>query len=181
MCHFITAVLPDVDQTAAIAGLFRKHGRAFRPLDNLSVQAQLQPGERYYFTTNGACDCGTGLGAAQRTGRSRRRSTVESQMEMLRKKGWNESKVARWLQQHDEQQMAQSRGGDLSGGVKSWAALIKEIVTSGRAPSVGLLLHTYAGPLSEPIKFARKEVKLEELTSEMLRGIDEDVLYEFRT
>jgi hypothetical protein len=101
-------------------------------------------------------------------------------MENLRRKGWSAAKVARWLQQHDEQQMAQSRKGDLSGGIENWVALLNEVIASGTTESVCLLLHSYSGPLGEPIKLtARKLMRKEEITSAALGGIQEDVLYEF--
>jgi hypothetical protein len=181
MCHFITAVLPPSVQTSSIATIFKKHGRALRPLESESIQAQLRPGEGYFVTTNGHCDCGTGLGASLRRSRSRRRGGLDSQVEKLRRKGWSAAKIARWLQQHDEQQMAQSRKGDLSGGVDDWIELLNEIITSRLSTSVCLLLHSYGGPLNEPIKLsARKVIRKEEITSEALGAIEEDILYEFK-
>lgn len=181
MCHYITAVLPRSAQSSSIADIFRKHGRALIALENESVQAQLLEGESYFVTSKGKCDCGTGLGASQRVGRSRRRSTLDSQVENLRRKGWSQAKVSRWLQQHDEQQMAQSKTGDLTGGVEGWVALLKEVVGFRRASSVGLLLHSYHGPLSEAIKIkGRSAITEMGITSEALRAIDEDVLYEFK-
>lgn len=181
MCHYITAILPPSAQASAIADIFRKHGRALIALENPSVQAKLLEGERYFVTSKARCDCGTGLGASQRVGRSRRRSTLDSQVENLRRKGWSDAKVSRWLQQHDEQQMAHSKTGDLTGGVDGWIALLKEVVGSARADSVCLLLHSYHGPLSEPIQIKRRSVIAEkDITSEALRAIDEDVLYEFK-
>ena len=180
MCHYITAVLPPSVQTSSIANIFRKHGRSLRPLESESIQAQLRPGESYFMTTNGHCDCGTGLGASLRPGRSRRRDHLDRQMEQLRRKGWSAAKVAKWLQQHDEQQIARSRQGDLSGGIDTWVALLDEVMASGSTASLCLLLHSYSGPLSEPIKLsARKSMSKEEITARALSGIEEDVLYEF--
>src|SRR5688572_22878627 len=182
MCHFITAVLPPSAQSAAVAELFRRHGRKLQSLENASIQAQLQPGEAYFATTLGSCDCGTGLGASLRAGRSRRRSSLESQMNLLREKGWSEPKVARWLQQHDEQQMTRSMQGDLRGGVKDWVALLEDVLVSGRTASVGLLLHSYRGPLGETIKLKdRKAVPLQAINALALGSIEEDVLYVFAT
>ncbi len=181
MCHYITAVLPPSANTVPIAEIFRKHGRALTPLQNASLQAQLFEGERYFATARGQCDCGTGLGAAQRVGRSRKRSTLDSQLENLSRKGWSEAKISRWLQQHDEQQMTRSKTGDLTGGLNNWVALLKAVIAVGHGSSVGLLLHSYRGPLDEPIALkGRREITGAGLTSEALRDIDEDVLYEFK-
>lgn len=63
MCHYITASLPGSADHAALDALARGYGRQFKPLSNPDIEAQLQPGERYFITTLGHCDCGTPLGA----------------------------------------------------------------------------------------------------------------------
>ena len=62
----------------------------------------------------------------------------------------------------------------------SWTKLIAEILGSGTR-ELGLLLHSYRGPLDEDIQLKGTEQVVDgEDTGEMLRQMREDVLYVFR-
>src|SRR5688572_15732863 len=93
MCHFITAVIPPEVAPDAAAALFAAHRLGFVVLQNPNVAAQLSDGERHILTTRGHCDCGTVLGS------HREAANHERELEKLRKKGWGEAKIERWVEQ----------------------------------------------------------------------------------
>lgn len=71
MCDFITAVLPAKAKVDEVSRIFEAHQRVLKPLENASIRRQLQPGEVYFKTTPGHCDCETVLGSVDSSGGSR--------------------------------------------------------------------------------------------------------------
>lgn len=182
MSHFVTAVLPAASAIDAIDTIAQRHGRRFSPLSNPGIGAQLDAGERYFLLTSGHCDCGTPLGALA-SKRSTRRSDLETQAQRLRKKGWSETKITRSLAQaHEHQEIdTASKESAHRDAVVTWIRLIRDILDSGKTPSLGLLLHMYDGPLDASFRLlSRNAVPASELSDATLLGMNEDVLYLFQ-
>ena len=180
MCHFITAVLPRSANRDVLVPILDKHGRKLDPQPNPSIEAQLRPGERYFVTTCGPCDCGTALGSLGNEEKAieKRKHTAETEEKRLKKQGWSETKIARWRMQKQEH-FARPRH---SVEPTEWLDLLKEVLGSGHTSSFGVLLHWYRGALNSRIELkGRREVKLSELTTDLLGRMQEDVLYEFKT
>lgn len=180
MCHFITAVLPDTAPLAELDAVARKHGRQFRPLASRSMERQLRRDQRYLLTTLGHCDCGTVLGSSQRS--ASRVPDWEAEEQRLLKKGWSKAKVARALTQKRESAASSDRDADAAAAteVATWTRLVAEVLDSG-ANELGLLLHSYRGPLDEEIRLAGVErIIADETTGDALRQMRKDVLYVFR-
>ena len=183
MCHFVTAVLPVAADVSRLDAIARRHHRQLQALANSSIEAQLLPNERYFLTTLEHCDCGTALGAHSRT-KTTGTGGHNSELERLRARGWSEAKLTKWLEQKQRvsARNARVRSSQEAPDTSHWRRLIEEILNSGLTRYVGLLLHMYSGPLSGRIQLAGRQVVLvEDLTEELLAGVDEDVLYEFRS
>lgn len=130
------------------------------------------------MTTVGPCDCGTGLGALWReeANLAQRKSAAEREEERLRKQGWSETKIARWK----AEKFKGLSTAKTKAAAGEWELLIRELLASGSARYVCLLLHFYNGPISESIKLdGRERVSLAGLSSEALGRMKEDRLYEF--
>ncbi len=101
---------------------------------------------------------------------------------MLRKKGWGEAKIQRWLDQWQqiEERNERVRQPDQT----TWIELLRSLFESGSTPWFGLVLHFYSsgpGVGEKPFELAaRQVVRLEKVTPEFLVQISEDVLYEVR-
>lgn len=183
MCHYITAVLPATANHSAVEALFHLGQRKLDAQKNASISSQLRPGECYYVTTRGNCDCGTPLGELARAESGSEAFDPDAQGKKLRRKGWSEARISRWLKQKEDQLASAAQtlpaGGSL--GTEAWRALITDVLRSGNTPYVCLLLHWYSGPVSGRIQLSGREViDHQELTSERLARMREDVLYEFR-
>jgi len=181
MCHFITAVLPVADPSSHFRRLVAEHRLLFEPTTNPSVEAQLHAGEHYFRATGHWCDCGTGLGAGAESTDER---ALEKRVAKLRHRGWGKAKIARWLEQQasNERRLSRKRqSGANTPTAEEWHRFLYGVLAPGGIARVGLLLHMYSGDfLTEEIRFSREAVPLSKLTPELLRGIREDVLYEFR-
>ena len=177
MCHFITTTLPASLPSEAVETIARKHGRNWLSMSNKYVARYLDDGEQYFFTTRGHCDCGTSLGSSIVAEKDE--SKQSKQLEKLRRKGWSETKIDRWLK---DKEKARSNRREPENDAAIWVALIGEILESTDAKYVGLLLHFYSGDLDdEQIVVSRVEdVPLLELSEDRLRSINEDVLYRVR-
>jgi len=181
MCHYITAVLPGSADHSGLDALAHGHGRQFKLLSNPSVEAQLQPGEKYFITTLGHCDCGTPLGALLR-GSSRPPDWTAQEQRLLRK-GWGKAKVARTLAQKQEDLRSSSEASATSNlkEVSTWLDFIRAIVGSGKTSHLGLLLHMYGGSIESRLNLAGREaIRSTDVTGEWLGHMKEDVLYVFR-
>ena len=176
LCHFITAVLPRSANHAALAEIAAKYRRALDPQSKASIEGQLQPGELYFLTTQGHCDCGTALGALRRSDTELERRNRNDEQK-LRRKGWSEVKITRWKEHKAEHPSKPQTVFDAT----DWEKLLKEMLSSRHTAFVGLLLHWYEGPIDGRIQLkGRERIKMADLTADVLGRMREDVLYEFQ-
>jgi hypothetical protein len=185
VCHFITGALPpdaDVERIRAVsaeAGL----GFALTPVAHKAARAQL-PGWSYVRLTGAMCDCGTPLGDRPRPDEAH---DLERETKALRTKGWSAAKVKRWREQREAAGARNARVRQtndahwLSSALAQWDAALRAVLERGATSELGLFLHWYRLKLTtEPIDLLRRRrVALESLGADVLRGIEEDVLYIF--
>ena len=165
----VTAPIPVLDAIA------RAHGRQFQRLPSPSVEGQLEAGESYFLTTLGHCDCDAPLGQSRSRG-----SDEGEEARKLARKGWSAAKVARALAQKRESAEAsfQARDGE---ALVRWTDFVHAVLASGYVRELGLVLHQYHGPLDEDVTL-RERRRVRGVTAalpEVLRDLDEDVLYLF--
>ncbi len=182
MCHFITIVIPPKSDLDAIREVFQSYDRKLIPLSNPSIIDRLGDGEQYFQAQKKICDCGTALGSANH---QRDLGRVDKkELDNLRRKGWGDSKINRWLEQKkavDEREKrirnlrSLERGGDPDG----WCAITRKTFDEAKIQYCGLLLHWYARGLdSENFKkFERKVVSHNSNLADELYHMQEDVLY----
>jgi hypothetical protein len=111
---------------------------------------------------------------------------LERDLERVRKQGWSEAKIQRWLA---EKQIAREKDErksqhEAEGGTrdaKQWMKLLTAVVRSGKAKQLGILLHWYrSGVTNERIRLKDTiATRLVEVTPEFLMTMKEDVLYNF--
>ena len=99
-----------------------RHGRTLEPGENASVAVAIGAEHGYYCTTTGACDCGTSMGAAARD-HAKAERVSRSQIEKLRKKGWSQSKIDRWMSdKRKAKRKKQARFDALTTSSRGWPA-----------------------------------------------------------
>jgi hypothetical protein len=211
VCLFITATLPAEARWERVEPVLARHALRWKALENTSLKEALA-GDHYYLTTRGHCDCDTALGSLGGRISGPRRQTVagaagrDPEVAKLRKRGWGEAKIRRWLEQRAqaaanwtraEAVRAETRGTEIreaggTGEAQRWLETIRELLggdgEGGRAGEggarvkhVGLLLHQYGGGLqNERITLARSEtVSAAALELQTLLELQTDVLYRF--
>src|SRR5262249_55763506 len=97
MCHYVTATMSAGGDEATVRRIAKGFLLRWEQIENSSVRRVLVPGEKYFFTTRGMCDCGTDLGSALRTVVGLRPPDHEREAKKLRKKGWGAAKIERHL------------------------------------------------------------------------------------
>lgn len=187
MCHFITGL---IDRAVSLDDLNKVgHGNAitFTKCDNDFVKSQLKPGEDYLVKKTNPCDCGTQLGLVCRTTTPDTTRIEKREVDKLKKKGWTETKIKRWLTDREKTiEKDKIKYDRIVNGVyvdiANWIDYINNVFTETKTQYFGLLLHWYKGGLEdERIKLKdRIKVKLSELTPDILLKMDEDVIYEVR-
>lgn len=185
MCHFITATFPQSVKPESVAPLFETHKLGFEVISNPHISSQIEAGDWCVLTTRGQCDCGTALGSLSNPAAGGVVS-YERELKKLRKQGWGEAKIKRWLEQkeqtkerHLREDGARARGSTPE--LEQWVDFINGVLKSGCTSSLGLLLHMYQGGVEgERLDLLGKErIKLADLNPERLMRMKEDVLYEF--
>jgi hypothetical protein len=171
MCTYITVVVPEGTDEERARELFKRHGLRF------DVYKETPPAIRTSIcaTTCGHCDCGTALGN-ERAAEMAAEDPAE-QIPKLRKKGWSEAKIERWLAdktrrpdrhvERNERELAQ------------WIALIPDVLESEVANKIGVFVHFYNEPTSADVIKRIEQVPLDRLSSELLVTMADDTLYEF--
>lgn len=188
MCHFITAILPGNTDSRKAAEIFAQHKLGFEEIENESVRKFLESGDLYILTTSGHCDCGTVLGSQYREPErtaAQKEEFRNQEIAKLKKKGWSESKIKRWLREAEltaekekrERELAHEHGVRLA---SDWVSFIRDVLSSKVANRVGLLVHDYSGGLSSRIPINGKmQIGVDELSEDVLLEMSEDVIYEF--
>ena len=185
MCHYITATLPHAVDVNVVASVFESYKLGFELISNPHVVGQIDSQAWYVLTSRKHCDCGTALGSLTHQTPTKRLS-YDRDVKKLRKQGWSETKVNRWLEQkeqtrerHRREDEALAKGGGAE--LERWLEFLNHLLKAKVADKFGLLLHWYHTSVeSERIKIQRTEsVKLPDVNAELLMRIEEDVLYEF--
>lgn len=99
MCYFVTWIFPKDCDTDGILPVLKTFGRTFIPLNNPVIWKQLLLGEQYGLSKQGQCDCGTCFGASQRNTSIDKPGQIQL-IEKMRKRGWSETKLKRWIEQN---------------------------------------------------------------------------------
>jgi hypothetical protein len=187
MCHFITGL---IDKQLSLDDLNKAgHDNAitFDKCDNDFVKTQLKATEDYLVKRTKFCDCGTQLGLTTRTSRPDTTRVERREVDKLKKKGWSETKIQRWLTDREKTIEKDKIKYDrivncVHIDIMNWIEYINMVFTKTKIEQFGLLLHWYKGGVkSERIKLKdRVKIKLCDLTPDTLLKMEEDVIYELR-
>jgi len=176
MCFFVTAVLPPGTAPASLAGIFASAAMTCVALPNPKVVG-LEPGEVWASTTCGRCDCGTVIGSVLRAPSS---AQVDARdLAKLRKKGWSEARIGRWVAEKDKARAKLERIGPRPGAEEAASAIVEALRTALTVVDyVGLVLHLYRGSTaSERITLReRRAVRAADLGEDDVRSLPEDVV-----
>jgi hypothetical protein len=185
MCYYITATVPEDADLERLRPVIDTWKRGFARVTNPHVQPQLPPGDQYFCLTRGMCDCGTVLGSLS-AGEGDPAAADARELEKLRRKGWSESKIARWFSERQQTQEKRARERAEARGQRNhhavdWIDFLRALLATGITPRVGILLHWYrASPENEGCVIRQKQrVKMDEVTPDLVMQLEEDVLYEF--
>jgi len=185
MCHFITGLIDKQTSLDDLNEVGGDYAITFDKCDNDFVKSQLKINEDYLVKRTKFCDCGTQLGLAARTNTPDATRIEKQEVDKLKKKGWSETKINRWLTDREKTiEKDKVRYDRIVNGVhldiENWIEYLKKIFTSTKVQHFGLLLHWYNGGLeSERIKLKdRIKIKVSELTPDALLKMNEDVVYD---
>jgi hypothetical protein len=186
MCHYITATVKKSTPLEVLSEIAKSHGLHFIDIKNEFVEQQLPQGTTYLWKKSSHCDCGTALGCMnlrnQQTETDR-----EGETKRLRRKGWSEAKIQRWIEEKEKASDKKESRNELyrqsqEPRAEEWVKFLKDAVANPAVGEFGLLLHFYkTGPERETIELKRQETtSVHTLSPDFLMTIDEDVLYVFR-
>ena len=183
MCQFITAMLPADADLKAVAGIFDKHKVGFKQISNPHVSSQVTPGDVYILTIRSWCDCGTPLGRLAE-GKTPKQPRLDNEVGKLRKQGWSESKIQRWLEQKGETEDKQEREQEAyvenaTRRLEHWIRFLSDLLRSGYTSRVSLLLQWNGVQDGRITLQGEEKVALANLNADLLLRMKEDVIYTF--
>lgn len=181
MCTFISATINADADLALLEATFERCRRRF---EEAPLVPQLPAGRRYLVHSVGHCDCGTEIGSGLAFGRSK----VEAgDLEKLRRKGWSEAKIDRWLGQKAEAEVRDRRVGDdrlvnAHQDLGIWVELVRAVLASPTVRVFGLMHDFYAhGPGYDRLPLTvLAPAPVERLTEETLYRLPGGTLAEWR-
>ncbi len=184
MCFHLTSTLPKGTNVEALRDVIDKHHMAFTPISNPHISPQLHPGELYFITSKGHCDCGTVLGYKHDT-EDLEELLQSKKARKLRKRGWNAEQIDQWAR-NKLANKPRTHGRtfspiEISHETTKWIDFLHELLQSANLSHVGLLKHWYSGRLdTEQFQIKRTEqIHLKDVNTTVLTHLEEDVLYEF--
>lgn len=151
MCFFLTGYLKSDSDVKAVRKIAIDHNLAWTPIKNDSIMEQLESGATQYLTNKEICGCylsPTGHWWVTNT----KDSDLEKKVKKLRKKGWSESKINKWVEEK-EKDISRKFDSLVTSGLdgKNWLSFLSEVFESGSASSVGVLFHFYGDLEKETI------------------------------
>jgi len=186
MCLFITTILPEDADLETVRAILSEFGYAYTPpIDCPAVETRIEENEIAFRPTLGMCDCGAELGAQARLMRqSESEAQIVRKIERLRRKGWTQAKIERWLEQkgwalEKNERALREREKRNAPGAEQWAVLFRTILGSGRVGYVGLLLHWCGHCRARGAPPERELLGFDDLTAESLMRLEEEVVYIF--
>lgn len=185
MCHFITGVIDRKSSLDNLNDLGCDNIITFHVCDNLFIKSQLRANEVHVARNRKYCDCGTELGMLARRPSPEALSVGKSEIDRLKKKGWSERKIQRWIADREKNaEKAKIKYDNLANGkhpdVENWLQYFRKVFSDPQISHLGLLLHWYSGGLADEriaVK-QRKRIKVNDLTAEILLKMEEDVIYD---
>jgi len=178
VCLFITAVVPSAALTDTFLELSERHRVGATLVDNASILTQLSKDERYLWVTRGQCDCGSRLFGPSFEQVTRQ---TERQVAKLRKKGWGESKIDKWLASTKPGGSAPKQASGVH-SIEEWALFLDEALSLKSTKRFGLIGHWYSGGVpDEAFELQGREPHdVSELRASEFHALSHDVIHEYR-
>ena len=184
MCYFVTAVIGGTAPLTRLNAIAERHRRLLSSIESDSVAPYLRKNEIYFSTLprRAMCDCGTSLGWLPRDlKRMPKPAGGDAETAKLRRKGWSETKISRWLQakEHDRQTWNQPSPEAIASDRQNdeWLSMAEEILAEAAVSSFGLMVHWYKSGLENRIPMkGREDVRL---SRSVLASMEDCKLYVF--
>ncbi|PQO27150.1 hypothetical protein [Blastopirellula marina] len=183
MCQFNTATMSPGGNEELVRGLAKQARLKWEPLGNVFIAKQLEPGETYFFTTWGMCDCGSEVGSAQHeTAPNGELGDLSRELKKLRQRGWSETKIERWLAQQKQDRVRkkaewEARHQTTREELERWIEFVRCVLEQDAARWIGVMHHFYNHRIeSAKITLTRQWIRLDQVSPEELQGLKPDVL-----
>jgi hypothetical protein len=164
---FITVLLPKKAQTSKIGDLAKKYQFGWYNLSNQITQ-QLEGDYSYFCTTGAMCDCETLIGSGSRRGKG---NISEIDSARFKRRGWDDSKISRWL---DQRSAIRNPPMDDRDEIQKWIEFVTEVLVLRLASNVGILIHFYSKSVNDESFELLESANQSPLSTEYLLNIDQN-------
>jgi hypothetical protein len=171
MCTYIMVVVPSGTDEEKAREVFKRHGLRF----NVFKDSPPAVRKDMCATTCKHCDCGTALGNERAALMAS--PDPEAEIPKLRKKGWSQAKIQRWLEDKARRPDRRVERNELE--LAQWMALIPDVLESDVVNRIGVFVHFYNERFGADIIRRKERIPLDRLSPDLLVSMADDTLYEF--
>ena len=194
MCQFISLILRDRGKAEAYSHILELRKRGLCVADEIPALKHLKPGEFLAYPQGKSCDCGTALGSYSQHFTDKRTSQheIDSMTKPLKKKGWTQSKINRWLEEREkyvsrEARLEKQRHGHLdeieNPDPDGWVETISQLLEVSNEKYAGILLQWSPGnkDFEKALSSKRRKLNISNDVGLELYKMDEDIVYEIHS
>lgn len=194
MCQVISLILRDLKKAEAYSQILKSRKRKLCIADEMTALKHLKSTEFLAYPLGKLCDCGTALGSYHQDFTDKRTSQHEIGVltKPLRKKGWTESKINRWLEEREkyigrEARLENQRYGHLdeieNPDPDSWVETISQLLEVSNEKYAGILLQWSPGnkDFEKALSSKRRKLSISDNAGLELYKMYENKIYEIHS
>jgi hypothetical protein len=180
----ITVLLSPGKHKDKFETVLKEHKRHVSNANDGKYDKAIDTDEVYWYATGKMCDCGTELGSCSEYEEYR---LPLSEIKKLEKKGWTKSKINRYLNEIEKNNIKEKRINSLRNdstfagkeNPDGWLDILKDLFEIDKGVKVGIVKHWYTRPLSPDVlkKSNRIKIKFDDDLGKKLFQIEEDKCY----
>lgn len=184
LCYYITSTLPEKTNLDDLKPIFVEFNMDFSPIENKKIKSQLRPGDLYLRATKDYCDCDSVLGSNNPL-QQYQKLIKSKKVKTLKKKGCTNEQIQNWIRGKIKSKLHKSSRKkvpiEVNQEIEKWIKFIINLLETYNLKRIGLLKHWYKlGIENEDFNIkGTKRIPINEINSEFLLKLEEDVLYEF--
>jgi hypothetical protein len=161
--------------------VFEKYGFTIESLEESAGARRIGAGEVYFRLASGYC-CDTSILGRQhlKTQHDDGEKAKEKKLAELKKAGWTESRIRRWLEETGKKSEASARQHQKEAAL--WREFIRSVLVEHAVEHLGLMVHSYDedGLTTAEIPIGKHQrVLLKNMNEDVLKGMEDGVLYRF--
>lgn len=161
MCKFITLIIQPKIEIEKFKNIFSTHNFNSSSVENQSIRQQYGKDANIIFPTKAHCDCGSVIGIpSNNLSEEEKQQRLHKQIDKLKKKGWSNIKIERWLQERYKDNKQENRELEKKEECNNWIAFFKRLLADKNVKQVSILAHWYHSDILTETITLKESIKI---------------------